>query len=209
MSDFSYYTERKNYGVRILLAVTVLAVFLFVLDLATGGMIRAAVQRSVADVYLPTSGTFTTFTYFRTRSSMQNEIDMLHKELNDLRENFATDAIIQDENSSLRTLVNLAKEEPGITAAVVSSERASPYGTFLIGAGSIEGIGNGDLVEIGSGVVIGVVTSVHAHSSLVTTLFAPNASIDAMLDGTAILVEGYGGGNAEAKVPHGVVVQGR
>jgi cell shape-determining protein MreC len=92
---------------------------------------------------------------------------------------------------------------------VASSFIASPYGTFLIGAGARDGITVGSLVlsdAADHAVVVGTISDISAHTATVVELFAPQHSLDALLDGAPVIVKGTGGGNATAEVPNGIKV---
>ena len=53
---------------------------------------------------------------------------------------------------------------------------------------------------------IGTVTDASAHSSLVTSVFASGATVDALLGTSAAIVTGRGGGNAVASIPREATV---
>jgi cell shape-determining protein MreC len=94
----------------------------------------------------------------------------------------------------------------GITAPVVSSVRSSPYGTFLIGAGSADGITTGSMVLTVGGFVVGVVGDTGLHASIVTELFAPGASTEVIVHGVPGTARGYGAGNARITIPRGLAI---
>jgi cell shape-determining protein MreC len=131
--------------------------------------------------------------------------------LADLEERAAASEALRAENDALRALVNVvgtSSEETGggVTVPVVSSTRSSPYGTFLIGAGVLDGITQNSIVLTSGGFVIGTVTDTASHTAVVTEVFAPAASIDASVNGAPASVLGSGGGNAHTKVPRDLAV---
>lgn len=145
--------------------------------------------------------------FFSTRRALLAENAALTEQVAQFQERSAAYRVLKDENNALRELLNVAEvaqgknKESGITAPVVSSFRASPYGTFHVGAGSADSVAEGSLVLSAENFVIGRIESAGAHASLVRELFAPNVSVDAVLRGIGVAVQGQGGGNARADVP--------
>ena len=129
------------------------------------------------------------------------ENETLRAALYTLEERSALLLALQEENAALRSTLSLPERERGITAPVVSSFRASPYSTFLIGAGEDTGVANGNFVLSGSSFVIGVVTDSASRSALVTAIFAYENTVHALVSDVSIVVEGRGGGNARAEAP--------
>ncbi|MBI4087972.1 rod shape-determining protein MreC [Candidatus Kaiserbacteria bacterium] len=196
---------------RFLLATLIIAIF-FVFDVATGGALRSVARAganflwsagSVAESAIFGSG------YFSSRRALQAENDALERENAELKAEIAGFATLENENIELRELVRLAENVGGITAPIVSSVRASPYGTFMIGAGSAEGVVAGSIALVGGarGIVLGEVKEVYAHSALVQEVFAPGASVESELRGTSLTFEGHGGGNARAEAPRALEVR--
>ena len=79
----------------------------------------------------------------------------LREQISRLEERSAAYQVLVEENKSLREMTRAASLGVGVTAPVISSFRASPYGTFLIGAGSADGISPGDIVLSSENFVIG------------------------------------------------------
>jgi cell shape-determining protein MreC len=120
-------------------------VLLVLIDLISGGSLRAIVRGSAA----PVSKVGTTITsqgFFSSRSALQAENEKLRDEVAKLTLHAALLASMERENQELRALVALSEDLSGVGARVTSSYRASPYGTFHIDAGSNKGIAQGHLV---------------------------------------------------------------
>jgi len=199
----------RNNDRKKLLAATALVFFLFVVDVVSGGAIRDQVRagasvvfRSVAKVSSMTvaSGIFS------SRGALERESQSLTLQLAQLQERAAGHDALKAENEQLRALIHLAEQHVGVTAPIVSSVRSSPYGTFLIGAGSAEGIVRGNFVLTSGGFVVGTVSDTASHTAVVAEVFAPGSLIEAVVNGAAISLTGSGGGNASAKVPRGLVL---
>jgi cell shape-determining protein MreC len=194
---------------RRLLAATVLVCFLFVVDVLLGGKIRNELRAGAAAASQWAEKPFAAIAgsgFFSSRAALESQNQSLTEEVAQLQERAAGSDALQAENGQLQAMAHLAQTAPGITAPVVSSVRSSPYGTFLIGAGSQDGIARGDLVLTEGGFVVGAVGDLGAHVALVAEVFAPGASIDAILDGASVSIEGSGGGNARTSLPRGVAI---
>ena len=206
---FSYRDRDTGAGRRRLLIATFVVLAILIVDVVTGGAVRGIVRSSAARVSLVMSAITMRIGaggYFTTHAALASQNQALHAEVASLEEQAALSSSLQAQVTALSTMAHLAQQAQGITAPVASSFIASPYGTFLIGAGIDEGIAPNATVLSGEGTVVGIVTAVSAHTSTVTDIFAPGHTIDALLDGAPVVVHGSGGGNATTQVPHGVTV---
>jgi cell shape-determining protein MreC len=204
MKNLHRRSDKKS--VRHLIVATVLVVVICAADVLSGGKLREGVRQAGAGVFTfltnVKSSVFQSGA-FSTRRSLIRKNEALKREIDALKLSVAGTAVLEAELAELRSMVRLAEEAPGITASVVSSLRASPYGTFLIGAGTSNGIGQGDLVTVGSGesnFVLGYVSEPGTRVSLVTEVFAPSAEVSAVAAGAEFLVRGRGD-NGRAEVP--------
>src|SRR3989344_3303225 len=201
------YRQNKSRNGRVL-AATALVIFLFILDILTGGFLRHTL-RSTTVVISQWSGRvgagITGSGIFSTRTSLEAQNRSLAEKLAQFEERAGGYEALREENEQLRALVRLVDNFPlsaqGVTAPVVSSVRTSPYGTFLIGAGAADGIVRGSLVLTGGGFVVGKVTDTGAHTAVVSEILAPGSTGEAVVGGAPISAVGSGGGNARAKVP--------
>lgn len=201
--------SRTTRGRRRLIAATAVVIIVCALDIVTHGLVRsnvrvvaAPIQRVAGDLWIGISQNG----YFLTRRALEAQLAAQREQIAQMEEDEARYSQLKEENDQLRALVHVASGSPGITAPVISSLQTSPYGTFLIGAGTVDGVEKGNLIIDSGGFVIGRISDVGATTALVTELFAPGSSIDALIDGSPVIAEGRGGGNASAKVPHGVQV---
>jgi len=209
----SLYRHSNKNGRRLFFAV-VLVIVIFLIDGVSGGNIREALRLGASYAWgagaragsaLLDSG------FFSTRRALERENQALRNEIARLQMRAADHEVIKAENESLREFVRLAESGNGITAPIVSSFRASPYGTFLIGAGVEDGVEDGDLVVVGDvelgGFVVGRVEDAGGGQSLVKGIFAPGERTEATIQGVGITVEGRGGGQARADAPRDAVIQ--
>jgi cell shape-determining protein MreC len=199
--------QRNNRGTPFLsvtIGVILVVALGFLVDAMTGGFLRTQVRQvsgaalsSTASIGVAVEGSG----FFSSRRSLQTENEALQRELSLSMEKLASFQMLQRENEELRGMAALALEEPGVTARVVSSHRTTPYGAFMIGAGSRDGIIEGAFVLTEGGYVLGVVTSVAERTAMAKMIFAPNEKIDLVVRDIAFSAEGSGGGNARAEVP--------
>jgi len=199
-------------GRRMLLFATIVVVLVFGLDMLTGGWMRSIARGAGSVIWTSGASIGTTLAgtgLMSSRRALARENQALRQEVAQLRAQAASYQVLRQENDSLRALVRLANAAHGITAPITSSVLASPYGTFLIGAGIQNGIKKGGLVLAGEergSFVLGQVSEVRAKSALVTLVFAPNSIIQATISGASVDVEGQGGGNARAEAPRGLAI---
>jgi cell shape-determining protein MreC len=187
---------------RFLLWFTIVVVVLAFADVLLHGALRAPVRSALAplsNVAARVGHAIGNVEFFSTRSALLGEIESLKQENERMKERDLLFSVVLDENKSLRALASLG--DGGIIAPVYSSLRASPYGTFLIGAGKERGVRKGDIAVSETGFVLGIVTDVSAASATVTLLFAPGGSVDAVSGETNFALSGRGLGNAKAQVP--------
>ncbi len=186
------------------------------IDVLSGGYVRKHVRAGASVVSLWGNGFGSTVLnsgIFSSRRMLVDQNRSLSEKLAQLEEGAQSSEALKRENEELRALMNIAHGTTstgvvsGITAPIVSSVRSSPYGTFLIGAGSVDGIATGSYVITAGGVVVGLVGDIGARTSIVTEIFAPWLSEEGVINGAVVVVKGSGGGNAYAKVPRGLLVR--
>ncbi len=203
----SLYRQSESRARRRLFFATLFVVVLFFADLISGGHLRALVRTATIPVWTAGSRAASAVFgsgFFTSRASLLRENALLQQQLSDAEQRAAGYQALKDENDSLRSIALLAGVEKGITAPVVSSVLSSPYGSFLIGAGSADELARGSIVLAASpdagGFVIGRVGDVSAHTALVNELFAPGTALEATLKGAAVMLQGRGD-NARADIP--------
>ncbi len=210
-SEFSHRSlHGAKEGRRRLFAVTALIVILIVLDALTGGSVRGLVRSFTAGAWERTERVRSAITdsgYFSTHRSLAGENAALREQVAQYREKAAAYEVLLAENAQLRDALSLASGQRGMTAPIVSSFKSSPYGSFLIGAGTDDPIAAGDLVVTQGGFVVGSVSEVLTDTASVKGIFSAGQVTDALLRQHAIVVTGDGGGNAHASVPRSVVVK--
>lgn len=208
------YQQNNTRGTRrILIVVTIIVLSILALDTISRGSIRAFVQASGSRVWSAGANVASAVSgssFLVSRESLIQENSSLKSELALLQLRMMQLVILENENATLRSLVPIAESARGIAAPIISSTTASPYGTFTVGAGSGDGIAIGDAVvaasQEGRGFVVGKVSDVAVHHALVEQLFAPDASIEALIHEAPVTLEGRGGGNARTEAPRALSV---
>ncbi len=192
-----------------LLAITIVVVLVFLVDLASGGKVRDVSQGVAGSVSATSATAFNAIKHsglFSTRARLAAHNEELQAAVARYQEQDSAYQALKAENAQLALLAHLAQDNTGTTTAIVSSFRSSPYGTFLIGAGAQEGIKHDSIVLTDLGFVVGRVTDVSSHTSLVTQLLSPGKTVDALIGENPATFTGTGGGNARAQVPRDIKV---
>lgn len=206
-TDFVVHRSRRNSS-RALLVATLLVILIFAFDMVSGGVVRHAVQRFGAGVSQTASAAATSVAstgLFASRAALEAQNAALSQEVASYKAQAAYTQVLLDENTQLSAIAHLAAQDPGTTAPIVSSVISSPYGTFLIGAGSAEGVVRGAIALSPGGFVLGQVVDTGAHTATVSEVFAPTAVTDVTIHGSAAELTGEGG-DALAKMPRDSVV---
>jgi cell shape-determining protein MreC len=205
----SYRQNNSNKGVRSLVVATIFILLIFCIDFVSGGVIRTWVRDVGSALWEHGAGIGNSVAHsggFSSRTALAQENAALRAEVAQLQDAAAANNATQSENDQLRALTHLASTAPGITAPIISSFRSSPYGTFMIGAGSADTVQQGALVLTSDGFIIGRVADLSAHTALVSELFAPGQSLDVLVDSIPISLQGEGGATARGQAPHGATI---
>jgi cell shape-determining protein MreC len=204
----SFGAKKNTAGRRGLLLVTLIAILVMLTNIVTGGKVAALTR----DVVSPISalggrigGAITQNGFFSSRRTLESQISALQDELQQQQLQAAAFEALQQQNASLSQLEHLAATTKGLAAPVTSSVVSSPYGTFTIGAGSVDNVSQGALVLTSDGFVVGIIAQVQAHQSLVDELLGPGVQTPVTIDGASVLATGQGG-TALAEIPHGIAV---
>ncbi len=207
-SGFRPANQSRTAGRRTLFLVTLFAVFIVLLNIALGG----AISTLVRDVVTPVSrvggnvgSAIANSGYFSSRRSLEAQLNALQDELQQQQLEAAAFTALQQQNQSLASLEHLAQTSPGLAAPIVSSVVSSPYGTFIVGAGSADTVAQNALVLTSDGFVAGKVVQVSSHQSLVNEIFGPGTQTPVTIDGASVIVSGQGG-QAMAQVPRGITI---
>lgn len=205
---FIFGSSDRSRGRRALLVVTFAVVVILALDVFSQGMVRSFVRGLASHVWVSGNAGVASVEQaglLSTRAMLARENASLKAQVVQYQDKAASNEVLTYENAELRTLVNLAARERGISSAVVSSLHASPYGTFLISAHAPE-VAAGDLVLSPDGFVIGRVVDASRSNALVSEIFASDATLEGLVAGNVVSLKGYGGGNARTSVPRNLAI---
>lgn len=187
----SYGRGRERSSARRLLTIsTVFALLLFVGDFLSHGTVRGLVRSEVGAVWSAAGS-----------STQSGNVAGLEARVAQLENERSQWLATSDENQTLKSMVHLARTSSGISAPIVSRGDTNPFGTFVIGIGSLDGATLNAVVVAPDGFVLGRISEVDAHTSLVRELFAPDLTIAATLKSAAIQLQGRGAGNARGQLP--------
>lgn len=202
--------QRAPRGRNALLFATICILCIFALDTVLGGPFRNFIRTAASSMWQGAAsirGGVAGSGFFSRNSTLAHENESLKRELSQVRERAAAYSTLKEENATLRVMLRMTEQSQGITAPVVSSYHASPYGTFMIAAGAKDTIAKGDLVLSETGYVVGRVADVGETRTLVQTAFQSGSTIDVVVGNAAVSAIGEGGGNARVSIPRGIDVQ--
>lgn len=206
--EFTFISKHGN-GRRKLVVATIAILLLVGVDMLSGGVVRSGARAVAVKIWSVSDYARNSIFgsgYFVSHAKLASENAALRDSLSQFQQEGAGYRVVKQENDELRSMLHLAQEEKGITAPIVSSVIASPYGTFLVGAGSADEVLVGSLVVTDGGFVVGTVSELGTYTSVVTELFAVGASIDVRIAGAPTTASGRGGSNARATLPRGITV---
>ncbi len=127
----------------------------------------------------------------------------LEEELSTLKLKQADYEIVVKENEELKNQLGRTKDATRVIARVLSKPPQSPYDTLIIDIGSKEGVTKGDKVFLAGNVILGFVTDITPHSSVVSLFSTGSQKQSAVLERTGATYElmGKGGANLQVEVP--------
>ncbi len=141
--------------------------------------------------------------FFTFKSSLVAENNSIKDELSRLKlKEIDYDAILQ-ENQTLKESLGRTTSGTRVLARILSKPPQSPYDTFVIDAGSSEGLTPGNKVYLSDTTIIGLVTNVTTHTSLVELFSSGNKTLQTSNSrtGATFSITGIGGANMKIEVP--------
>lgn len=117
-----------------------------------------------------------------------------------------TVTLLENENSQLKSEFGREQKSSGILAHVLTVPNRSFYDTFVIDAGSVEGVRVDQQVYAFNVIALGVVSSVADHSAVVTLFSAAGRETSGTAVGSdvAVTLIGRGAGEYEVRMPRDV-----
>ncbi|HVY36114.1 MAG TPA: rod shape-determining protein MreC [Candidatus Paceibacterota bacterium] len=140
------------------------------------------------------------------RRTLLNKIADLQSTIDSLTATQTQIGLLTDENDLLKKELGRTPAPKGTLATVITLPNRSIYGTFIIDAGSAEGITEGETVYAFDNVAIGTVASVSTHRSTVLLFSAGGRESAGVTQGTNIAVTliGRGSGEYEVRMPRDI-----
>ncbi len=143
-------------------------------------------------------------TYFSSKGSLFAENQDLKLRLSEEESKMSNYNTILAENSRLKDVLGRKTEKKNmILAGILSKPDKSAYDTFILDAGSNNGISLGNIVFAFGNVPLGKVSEVSAFSSKVVLFSSPGEKTEVVIGdkGTFMQIVGRGGGNFEMILP--------
>lgn len=163
---------------------------------------------SVWRVAHSTREAFNSYGGISSRRALAEENKKLREEISRLQSLSLHNDVLRAENATLRDMFSLREAHPeGVAAPVLSNPSVSPYGTFVIGAGTIDGIETGSYVISSPRVAIGQVLEADLHTSLVGLFSAPGEKNEVIINKIRVSYVGRGDGNGLIVVPRGISIK--
>ena len=149
------------------------------------------------------SGFGNVYNFFSLQKNLVAENKNLEDEVNTLNLKVIDYDTVTKENADLKSLLGRSVSSNSVVSRVLSEPPESPYDTLVIDVGSGDGIVLGDQVYISDSIIIGQVTSVTPHTSLVEMFSTGDKKTESVLERTGAMYElsGRGGANYSVDVP--------
>ena len=145
-------------------------------------------------------------TTLMSRRALVRKLNELQSTLDSYNADNANVSLLKSENQALKAELGRDPESPGILAHVLTVPNRSFYDTFVIDAGSADGIRVDQQVYAFGAIALGAVSSVAEHSAVVTLFSAPSQETSGTAVGSDVSVTliGRGGGEYEVRMPRDV-----
>ncbi|MBI2048302.1 MAG: rod shape-determining protein MreC [Parcubacteria group bacterium] len=144
---------------------------------------------------------------FSSRAALATENATLKQEVARLESLSLHNDVLRSENTTLRGMLTLREAHTeGVAAPVLSNPAVSPFGTFIIGSGTEDGVAVGSYVLSAPRVAIGRVVEVDTRTALVELYSAPAKETEVMIDSIRSTYRGRGDGNGIVVIKRGVPV---
>jgi cell shape-determining protein MreC len=204
MNSYRRSSDAEYSALRSLILVIVIGVVIGLADVIAQGGIRALARDALApfgDALTSAWAALSRYGGIGDRVALADRVRELENELARYAERDALFRVIARENNDLRSLAQVASSSLSLSAPIASSFRASPYGTFIVAAGSRDGVELHSLVLSPEGFVLGTVADVGLRSAIVRFVFAPESRVEVVSGESAFTVVGQGLTSGLARVP--------
>ena len=197
---------RRVYPIKFILVAS-LFVFLVFLGWALPGFLRSVGFEAVRPLWFISEQIARPFkgvnNFFAFRNTLIERNIALESEIESLKLKEVDYDTLSKENADLKTELGRKTQSNRIISKILSRPPTSPYDTMVIDSGSAEGVVLGSKVYLSENVIIGIISNVTPHTSLVELFSSGSAKKEAIISrtGTAFNLLGQGGGNFKLDVP--------
>ena len=141
-----------------------------------------------------------------TRKMLIHKVSTLETKITSYDAQVSELALLRDENNKLKAELGRDEADKGALAHVLTLQNRSFYDTFVIDAGTAEGIMEGQTVYAFDSVALGTIARADDHSSIVSLYSAPGRETAGTAQGTdvAVTLTGRGNGEYEVRMPRDV-----
>jgi cell shape-determining protein MreC len=141
--------------------------------------------------------------YFSFKNSLIKKNTALEEEIGSLKLKEIDYDLIFKENQDLKNQLGRSTTSDKIASRILSKPPTSPYDTLVVDTGSSEGVNLGNKVYSSDNVIVGLVTNVTPHTSLVRLFSSGGNKQESILSrtGASFVLVGDGGANLTLEVP--------
>lgn len=181
---------------RIIVIAAVLATLWFIA--------RLIINRTIK--HTPLLSATTVESALMTKRALVDKIAELQTTIASYDAELVTARLLGQENDALKAELNRTPRPHGTLAHVLTLPNRSFYGTFVIDAGSVEGITVDERVYAFNSIALGTVSSVTEHTATVTLYSEAGRETSGTTAGSdvAVTLIGRGGGEYEVRMPRDV-----
>lgn len=212
ITSFRHDNKRKQKRLQLLITFFLLLSLLLVLKTPVSNVLGGVFHFMGTPLWSASSGVAGWFHEQGSLITSKRALLKENDELRDIIDRTALDAysytLLREENDMLKEKLGRTPEKEFLLARVLATPGQSPFDTLIIDAGSAEGVALGMRIFTDGDFVVGEVTSVFGHSSVVTLYSAPGSELPVILasDGTPATLFGEGGGNFLITLPRGTPI---
>jgi len=141
--------------------------------------------------------------FFSSKNAMAGKVLSLEDQVTSLKLKEADYDILVKENEDLKAQLGRTESIARVMGRVLSKPPRSPYDTLVLDVGATDGLQKGDKVYLSGNVILGLITDVAPHTSVVSLFSTSGQKEESVLErtGATYEIEGRGGANFSVDVP--------
>ncbi|HEY0980177.1 MAG TPA: rod shape-determining protein MreC [Candidatus Paceibacterota bacterium] len=193
-------TRRKQNPLNILLRVAGIVVAVVAVVFIARALVKSQAQ-AIIPLYPDSFDTA-----LMSRKQLSTKLYELQSTLDSYNSHIAGVSLLQSENTALKAELGRDPQSRGILAHVLTVPNRSFYDTFVIDAGSMQGVQVEQQAYAFNAIALGTVSSVSDNTAVVTLFSAPGRETSGTAVGSdvAVTLIGRGGGEYEVRMPRDV-----